>query len=207
MPSGTERRQHLRLQETQLEMSPRPSFGENEDYDGKLRDAQAQLDHLQRQREELEEQRALMQELTQRKEEFINGQIEMTERFTASITAIDREVFELRQELEDLEQTRQTFAAHLDRIEKIEPESWPREVLDPELKRAHQMLEQAEEEFEGVVAHFATGRSRDLFGGSPGRRRKSRSESDFVTSMKSGLAFNLPVMLLGTLALVIYLLK
>ena len=71
-------------------------------------------------REELERQKRHLDELNHRKEEFVAGQIEISERLTTSITSIDRELFELRQELDDLEQTRQSFAAHLTRIEKSE---------------------------------------------------------------------------------------
>ena len=121
------------------------SRAENEDFEGQLRDAQQQLEVLQHQREQLERQKCEMDELNQRKEEFLDGQIELTERLSGSVTTIDRELFELRQELEDLEQTRQSFAAHLIRIEKVEPEGWQRESFTTELSRALCMLEQAEE--------------------------------------------------------------
>ena len=87
------------------------SSSESEDFEGQLREAQQQLEVLQHQREQLERQKCEMDDLNQQKEDFINGQIELTERLSGSVTSIDRELFELRQELEDLEQTRQSFAA------------------------------------------------------------------------------------------------
>ena len=209
MPAGTKHTHHLNLkEETQLDLDAADPYApqQSEDFDGKLMQAQQQLEYLQKQREQLEQQKSLLEDLTQRKEEFINAQIELGERLSTSLTTIDREVFELRQELEDLEQTRQSFAAHLERIERIEPESWPREMLSQELSRANLMLEQAEEEFEGAVAHFATGRTRGLFGvGRPGR--KAKMEGEFLPMLKNGLAFNLPVISLGAIALLIYLVK
>jgi len=203
---------HINLGETQLEMSPDPyTHSGSEDFEGKLQEAQIQLEMLQHQREELQRQKHELEDMNRRKAEFVNGQIEICERFSNSLTAIDRELFELRQELEDLEQTRQAFAAHLDRLEKIEPESWPREVLGQELNRALAMLDQAEDEFEGAVAHFSNGRTRGVFGNPGVGARQSRSNptssNDFMTTMKNGLAFNLPVIVIGTIALLLYLLK
>lgn len=200
---------HIKLRETQLEMDDDPyTKGPGEDFEGKLHEAQQQLEYLQKQREELERQKQELDELNRKKHEFINGQIEMCERLSTSLTAIDRELFELRQELEDLEQTRQAFSAHLDRLENIEPEAWPRETLSHELSRALAMLDQAEEEFEGAVAHFSGGRSRGIFGnGGSSRRTSKKSDGDFMVNVRNGLAFNLPVIVLGATALLVYLLK
>lgn len=201
---------HINLSETQLEMSADPySPAPTDDFEGKLQEAQQQLEHLQQQRQLLERQKAEMDELTRRKEEFVSGQIEISERLSNSITAIDRELFELRQELEDLEQTRQSFAAHLERLENIEPESWSKETLSQDLTRSLTMLDQAEDEFDSAVDHFANGRARGIFGQSPASSRKvtKAATSDFVTNMKNGVAFNLPVIVLGGIAVIIYLFK
>jgi len=206
MPAGSKRTQHLNLKETQLEMGD-PYAPSGDDFEGKLREAQQQLEQLQQQRAQLEEQKHFYEDLHRRKEEFISGQIEICEKLSSSLTAIDREVFELRQELEDLEQTRQAFSAHLERLEHIEPEAWPRESLGQELNRANLMLDQAEEEFDGAVAHFAGGRTRGLFGGGGVRAKSAKPAGEFRSMLRNGLAFNLPVVILGTLALLLYLLK
>ena len=122
------------------------------------------------------------------------------------MTSIDRELFELRQELEDLEQTRQSFAAHLTRIEKVEPEGWQREAFNGELTRALAMLDQAEEEFDSAVAHFSGGRAGGVFGSLSGGP-KPRAGYGFGAGLKAGFAYNLPLLLLGVLALIILLYK
>jgi DNA repair exonuclease SbcCD ATPase subunit len=200
----------LNLRETQLEMDSGvyPSAG-GDDYDNQLQEAQKQLEVLQQKREELARQKQELDRLNEQKEEFVNGQIEMCEKLSASVTAIDRELFEMRQEVEDLEQTRQAFSAHLDRIERIECEAWPKESLQSELSRAMSILDQAEDEFSTAVAHFSEGRSRGIFGGgrTGSRSSKVRSAGDFKTSFMNGLAFNLPVLTLGAIALIAYLVK
>ncbi|MCH2330906.1 MAG: hypothetical protein MK312_05155 [Roseibacillus sp.] len=205
MAAGTEHRQYLRVKETQMSLSEE-QYGSQagEDFEGQLREAQQQLEVLQHQREQLEKQKCEMDELNRRKEDFLSGQIEITERLSTSVTSIDRELFELRQELEDLEQTRQSFAAHLTRIEKVEPEGWQRDALDGELNRALAMLDQAEEEFESAVAHFSGGRAGSAFGSSASGPR-TRSSDGFRANLKAGFAYNLPLLLLGITALLIML--
>ena len=90
----------------------------SQEFDDKLHVAQQQLETLQKQREDLERQKAELEDLNRRKQEFINGQIEIGEKLSASVTSIDRELFEMRQEVEDLEQTRQAFSTHLERVER-----------------------------------------------------------------------------------------
>lgn len=207
MATGTPRKQHLRIQEeSQMDLES-DLYGRNQgdDYDGKLREAQQQLEVLQMQREELERQKSKLDTLNRRKEEFLHGQVELTERFATSITSIDRELFELRQELDDLEQTRQSFRTYLDRIEKIEPEGWPREELEAELERSLLVLDKAEEEFESAVAAFSGSRSHNIFG--PTAPRGAARSDDFRTTMKNGLAFHMPLVVLGAIALILYLIK
>ena len=208
--SPNQHKHSLNLRETQLEMGADVYDGaENEDYDNQLQEAQKQLEVLQEKREELARQKEELDRLNAMKEDFINGQIEMCEKLSGSVTAIDRELFEMRQEVEDLEQTRQSFAAHLDRIERIECEAWPKDSLQSELNRSLSMLDQAEDEFQSAVSHFAQGRSRGIFGpgSAPARAKGKLAGGDFKTSLMNGLAFNLPVLALGSLALLLYLFK
>ena len=100
-----------------------------EDFEEKLADAQTQLEVLQTQRAELERQKIALEDLNQRKQEFMNGQLDLTERFATSITNIEREIFESKQELDDLDQTRAAFVNHLNRIESLNPEAWPKDAL------------------------------------------------------------------------------
>ena len=73
-----------------MEMSSAGSANRDEDYDRKLKDAQDELDRIQLQRDELERKKSELEELTIRKRTFISQQIELTEKFTSSLTFIDR---------------------------------------------------------------------------------------------------------------------
>ena len=206
MPTTLDRKQHIKVRETQMEISDEKAAF-TEDFEGKLADAQTQLEVLQTQRAELERQKIALEDLNHRKQEFMNGQLDLTERFATSITNIEREIFESKQELDDLDQTRAAFVNHLNRIESLNPEAWPKDALSTELQKALVILDKADEEFEQAVSYFAGTRKSTIFGGPSGSIRGVSTQGDFQTMLRNGLAFNLPVIVLGSLALLIYLFK
>ena len=134
-------------------------------------------------------------------------QNDINDRFTTSLTAIDRELFEMRQEMEDLEQTRQCFADHQKKIDDLNPQSWTREDLKLELNRAISMLDHAEDEYEEAMQHFRGGRRAGVL--SPAQKKKtnkgSTTQSEFSSNFKQGLAFNLPLILAALIGFAIYL--
>lgn len=205
MSSATEHTHRIRVRNTQLEMEPGTASGRSgDDVDGKLRLAQTQLEELQAQREELERLKLETERLNSRKRELIGSQVEMTERLSSSVTLIDRELFEMRQEIEDLEQCRSCFSSHLSKIEKLNPEGWARDQLATHLDRALAIVEHAEDEYGQAAEHFSRSRSASIF---QGVRRAKGPRSEFSHQFLRGLAFNLPIIVLGGSALLIYLLK
>ena len=213
MPKTAEHRQHLNVRNTQMEMNPRGSVGDAsplaEDFTGKLQDAQNQLEMLQQQQQEVERQKHELQELNEAKDEFLHGQVDLHERLSTAVTAMDREIFAAKQELEELEQARICFADHLEKINALNPDGWNNESLRQDLARAISVLDLAEDEYEQAVAHFSGGRSASVFGGStkPKRAASTSTDSEFVTMLRNGLAFNLPVILLGAVALILWMFK
>jgi hypothetical protein len=211
MPAPGEHTHHIKVRSSQLEMPDGTFSNRGDDYDHKLRAAQEELERIQQQREELERKKRELEELTERKRTFIGQQVEMSEKLSAALTNIDRELFAIRQEAEDLEQCRVCFAAHLDKLQKIVPENWPSESLSDKLERATMALDLASDEFDQAAAHFEGSRSGAIFGrpGKVGRSRSrfGRGDTEFAVQLRNGVAFNLPLILLGSLALLVYLLK
>jgi hypothetical protein len=210
MASTAEHTHHIKIRSNQMEMSPKSGNAHDDDYDRKLQDAQAELERIQLQREELERKKSELEELTVRKRAFVSQQVELTEKLTSSLTLIDRGLFELRQEAEDLEQCRTCFAAHLDKLQKINPETWTRENLPEKLERATMAADIAADEYDQAAAHFEGSASGAIFGRASKRTRAAsrvKASSDFMVNLRNGFAFNLPIVVLGGLALVIYLMK
>jgi Asp-tRNA(Asn)/Glu-tRNA(Gln) amidotransferase B subunit len=212
MATPTEHTHHIRIRSTQMEMpsSGIGGRGGTEDYDRKLREAKEELERIQQQQEELERKKQELEELTSRKRAFVSQQVELTEKLTSALTLIDRELFEMRNETEDLEQCRTVFAAHLDKIQKFTPENWTRDNLSEKLERATLIIDLAADEYEQAAAHFEGGRSGAIFGRTAKRGRagsRSKNSGEFMSQLRNGLAFNLPVLALGIVALLVYLLK
>jgi Asp-tRNA(Asn)/Glu-tRNA(Gln) amidotransferase B subunit len=210
MSSLTEHTHHLKIRSTQLEMPSSDRSDRTEDYDRKLKDAQEELERIQEQREELERKKHELEELTSRKHAFVSQQIELSEKLTSSLTLIDRALFEMRNEAEDIEQCRACFADHLDKIQKFNPENWTRDNLSEKLERATMAIDLAADEFDQAAAHFEGSRGGAIFGRASKRARANMHHglaSEFVTNLRNGFAFNLPVFVLGGVALLVYLLK
>jgi DNA repair exonuclease SbcCD ATPase subunit len=210
MPSLTEHTHHIRVRSTQMEMPSAGTVGRPEDYDRKLRDAQEELERIQQQREELERKKQELEELTARKRAFVSQQAELTEKLTAALTLIDRELFDMRNESGDLEQCRAVFAGHLDKIQKINPENWNRENLHEKLEKATVSIDLAADEYDQAAAHFEGSRAGAIFGRASKRGRASTrgaAHSEFATNLRNGFAFNLPILVLGGIALITWLLK
>ena len=210
MASPTEHTHHIKIRSTQLEMPTSAGAGRPEDYDRKLRDAQEEIERIQQQREELERKKIELEELTSRKRNFVSQQVELTERLTSAITLIERELYEMRNETSDLEQCRACFAGHLDKLQKINPENWTRENTSEKLEKAMVSVDLAADEYDQAAAHFEGSRSGAIFGRASKKARNAArggSTGEFASNFRNGLAFNLPIVILGTLALIAYLLK
>ena len=212
MATQSEHTHHIRIHPKQMEMRPTdgaPHRG-NDDYDRKLKEAQEELERIQHQRQELERQKQELEEINARKRAFVSQHAEITEKLGSTITHIDRQLVEMREEAEELEQCRASFAAHLSRLGKFTPESWTRENLAEKLERASQAVDHAADEYDQCAAHFENTRSGAAFGRSGRRARKAGRASatgDFMENFRNGFAFNLPVIVLGSLALIAYLVK
>lgn len=211
MAAPAEFTHHIKTRSTQLEIASPGGAHRDVDYDRKLRDAQEELERIQVQRDELERKKSELEELTGRKREFLSHQVELTEKLTSALTLIDRELFEMRQESEDLEQCRACFAAHLDKIQKFNPESWTRDHLSEKLEKASMSIDIAADEYDQAATHFEGGRSGAIFGraskrGRTGSRKKSGG-SEFMANLSNGFAFNLPIVVLGSVAILVYLIR
>ena len=207
MPPAPEHTHHIKIRSTQLEMNPNPAAGArqgDDNVEGKLRSAEEQLQQLEQQREELERQKREVESLNVRKREFIGAQAELTDKMSATVTRIDREVIDMKQEIEELEQCRACLASHLGKLEKINPDSWNRDNLATNIERAMSVAEHADDEFSQAADYFSRTRSANIFNGAKARRILS---GDFGRQFRNGLAFNLPVLILGGIALVAYLVK
>lgn len=209
MASTNEYTHPINVRSRQLDMPTRGGY--QDDYDDKIKSAQLELERIQQEREDLEQKKRELEELTSRKRAFLSQQVELTEKLSAAITLIDRELHELREETDQLEQCRVCFSDHLDKIQKHDPEKWTRDNLHDRLEKASTVTDMAADEYDQAAAYFEGTRAGGIFGRpSKGGRRKTKSQkagSEFFEQLVNGFAFNLPIIVLGAAGLVVYFIK
>jgi chromosome segregation ATPase len=209
MPSTNEYTHPINVRSRQLDMPTR--VGYQEDYDDKIKSAQLELERIQQEREELERKKRELEELTSRKRAFLSQQVELTEKLSAAITLIDRELHEMKGEMEQLEQCRVCFSDHLDKIQKHDPEKWTRDNLHERLEKASAVTDMAADEYDQAAEYFEGTRAGGIFGrASKSVRQKTKTqktESEFLGQLVNGFAFNLPIIILVAAGLVVYFLK
>lgn len=181
---------------------------QGDDYEGKLKEAEQRLERLRQEQEELARRKEEAEQIKRAKEDFLGGQIEMTEKLSAALTAIDRELYEMRTEMSELDELRECFARHAKHLEAVNPDSWSRDSMAERLERAVGELEAAEDDYDQAVEYFSKSERVCLFND---RKKKSlvalgSGSSEFWGQFKSGLAFNLPIIIFGIAALLLLLL-
>jgi chromosome segregation ATPase len=199
----------INVRGNQMELSHDSFAGQSalsNDFEGKLGDTQVRLAQLEAEREKLERQARECSELNDKKKVFLSSQVEMSEKLSNAVTLIDRELVAIRTELQHLEECRDAFDGNLKKIAKFDPESWSQENVKANLDQAIMIMDNADDQYDQAATYFATMRSGSIFGKS-GKKTIHAETGEFLTQLKNGLAFNLPIITLGCVALVIYLLK
>jgi multidrug efflux pump subunit AcrA (membrane-fusion protein) len=210
MAASSEHTHHIKIRSKQLEIQPATGAHYEDDYDSKLRAAEDEINRIQQQRDALANQKRELEELAGRKRNLLSQQAELSEKLTSALTLIDRGLFEMNQEADDLQQCRVCFAAHLEKIQRLNPESWARDAATEKLEKALMTIDIASDEYDQAATHFQGTRSGTIFGGPTQRGRsvsKSLNSSEFLVNLRNGFAFNLPILALGAVALLIYLAK
>jgi hypothetical protein len=174
-----------------------------EDFGAQLHDAQEQLLDLRQKQEVLERRRAELEDLQLKQERFLKGRVDVVERLTKGLTRLDRDTFQARKRLEMLEHAKETFTAHLDCIEGFNPEHWSRADLRSELVRATAALEDAEQDYAEAMGRLGMGGSAGDAEDEAPAGPAPRALPGFQYWLMAGLAFTLPLLLLGLITLLV----
>ncbi len=178
--------------------------------------AQQELMELQRRQEMLEQQKRELEELSVKQQEVLSGRKEMVEKLRRALMMLEREEEDARRELEQIQQTRQVFGEVLEGVDGIRPEEWDPDDLEPAVTEALALVDHARAVFTQNRAKLRVLRGEE---GEPegaadaGAGRNvaqpagGAEEGEFGTWLKRGFALNLPLVLLGIVWLVVYLMK
>ncbi len=178
----------------------------------KVQHVQEQLLDLKRQQEEVERQKRELEELSRKQQEFDDGRREIVEKLTRGLVLLERQEFEVKRELEQIKIVRDSFAEHLGQTESLNPAEWSNEEMPSELTKALARVDQAKSIYSQSRARLAALRQHDE------QQQEAEAASDlapdlafapeksFGAMVRDGFAYSLPLILLGLVLLIAYLL-
>ena len=177
-----------------------------EELDNQVQRAQEQLLQLKRQQEMIERQKRELEELSRKQEELERGRAEMIEKFNRSVGVIERETYEAEKRVEQLRATRAAFLQHLDALEQINPKNWNHADLHKELSKALSSVDDARTEYNKSAGKINAKSDGEIIPPVTTAGYDEVNEPgamNFGLWLKRGLAFTLPLILFGIIALVI----
>ncbi len=177
-----------------------------EHLDEKVQQAEAQEQHLKRQLEVIERQKREFEELSRRQETFNVGKADVVDKLTRALVVLERESHDATKRVEMLHSIYASFSQHLENLDSISPKSWEGMDINKELTRALASLDDARAEFTKSYPKISVASEREhssahdnVYAADHG----GGDSKDFVSWLKIGLAFSLPLLVFGLIALVV----
>ncbi len=195
------------VREPYLESPDNPSVSPDE-LDDQVQRAHEQLLQLKRQQETIERQKRELEELSRKQEELERGRADMIEKLSRSMVVIERETYEAEKRVEQLRGTHATFVQHLQSLDRINPKNWSNADLHKELSKALSAVDDARAEFNRSVTKINAESDEEVIepaGTIDHAPAPGPADLGFVAWLKRGLAFTLPLILFGIIALAVFL--
>ena len=174
-----------------------------EHLDNQVQKAQEALLQLKRQQDMIERQKRELEELSRRQEQVQGGKIDMMEKFVRAMVVLERETYEAKKRVEQLEGIHNSFSAHMDVLEGINPKSWEGLDMAKELNKALSAVDDARAEYTNSLPRISPetdSGSSDRVAADLGYQTSygvAEGEKDFMYWLKMGFAFTLPLFALG----------
>lgn len=176
-----------------------------EDLGEEVQKTNTELEKLKRQLEDIEKQKLRLEELKRRQDELETGRIEMSDKLTRSLVTVQRESEETQKRLEQLNQIHNSFTQHLRFIESINAKAWGATELPKELSRALSAVEDARADYAKAQARIMIDApSESSSAGGYETEYGYAEERNFMYWLKSGVAFTLPLWVLGLAGLAVW---
>jgi hypothetical protein len=177
--------------------------------ENQVQKAQEALLSLKRQQEQIERQKRELEELSRRQELLQQGRSEMMEKLVRATVILERETYEAKKRVEQLESIHASFNVHMDTLEAINPKSWEGLDMNRELTKALSAIDDARGEYANNLPKIAP---ESDGGGDPvaagmGYQFDYAAEQprDFMYWLKAGFAFTLPLILVALAFILVFL--
>jgi prefoldin subunit 5 len=205
------------LEENLLVFDSAPEFMHDpaalDNVDSKVKAAQEQLVELRRQQEEIERQKQHLENLRLKQERFVAGKRDLLEKISRANDHVEDELDDAQKRADELRITHEEFSRHLEILKSLQPEKWHRTQVDEELDSALAAIEDAENGFAKGLRrlHMMTPPESTSFSGPVSLDDANASvlssvqggADDWMTWMKRGFAFTLPLMATLLVAIVL----
>jgi len=179
-----------------------------EHLDNQVQKAQEQLYALKRQQETIEKQKRELEELSRRQEQLQAGKAEMVDKFTRAVVVLERETYDAKKRVELLTSIHESFSAHLDALDSINPKAWEGLDINKELTKSLSVVDDSRAEYSSSLPKISSnkeGDGGDSVAASIGYQADYAvaEQKDFMYWLKAGFAFTLPLFALGIIIIVV----
>jgi len=179
----------------------------DEQIDTQAQRAQERMLQLQREQDQVSKQVRDLEELKRKRTQLDEGREEMEEKFTRALVVVEREIYDSQKRVELLHGIRESFAAHADNLEAINPRTWDGLDVNKELTKALSAVDDARAEYQKSIPKISPGVAGDAdqMAASAGHRydEAATDSRDFLYWLKAGFAFTLPIFALGIVLIVV----
>lgn len=180
----------------------------DEQIDTQAQRAQERMIQLQREQDQVSKQYRELEELKRKRTQFDEGKDEMGEKFTRALVVVEREIYDSQKRVELLQSIRESFAAHADNLDAINPKSWDGLDVNKELTKALSAVDDARAEYQkGIpkITPAADTDAADPMAATAGLRYEDarNDQHDFLYWLKAGFAFTLPMFAIGVVLIVV----
>lgn len=174
--------------------------------DSQVQRAQEQLLTLKRQQDQIEKQKRELEELSRRQDQLHHGKAEAIEKLTRAMVVLERETFDAEKRVEQLRQIQASFAQHLDILESINPKAWDKLEVNKELNKALSAVDDANSEYSKSRPKITPDVTEEMIEAGvepdPFAFDSGSGEKPFIYWLKAGLAFTLPLVVVGLIILI-----
>ena len=188
-----------------LDLEETPSA---EELQNQVKRAQSELLELRQRQDQIEKEKTRLEELTRKQDDLERGRNEMVDKLARAIILVQRETEEAQRRLEQLNNIQDVFAELLHNLEAIDTKSWVGRDLSRELTRSLGTVDEARSAYARLQAKITSSAKLDdgltYEDGSLGSVFSDLGDQGFSYWLRNGLAFTLPLLILGTFALMIW---
>lgn len=176
-----------------------------EELESQVQKAKVELEDLRRKQEQIEKEKQRLEELSRKQEELEQGRSEMIDKLNRALVIIQREADETQKRVEQLHSIKENFRDHLNILDEMNPRMWGTAEMPKEIGKGLTALDSARADYSKAQAKIAVEAPESAAAAELAEYEEGDDGArDFGYWFRSGVAFTLPLQVIGLLALVLW---